>query len=264
MSSNPHSLAHILEAALFAADKPLGLAQLQALFDEETAPDNAALTAALEALTAHYQHRGIELVKLASGYRFQTRAQLAPWVQKLWEEKPPRLSRAVLETLALMAYRQPITRGEIEEIRGVAVSSHIVRTLVERGWVRVVGHKEVPGRPALYATTNEFLNYFNLKSLDELPTLAELQSITLDEEREKEEQARARDAENKNNTQQDEVNQANIATLDTLDSLDEMDMDAVDSVLDEFDQRFKAGQSLHQEDIEARSESSPLEPEKND
>src|SRR5699024_3632147 len=216
---------------------------------------------ALEALTTKYLNSGIELVALATGYRFQTRPAFAPWVQKLWEEKPPRLSRAVLETLALMAYRQPITRGEIEEIRGVAVSSQIVRTLVERGWVRVVGHKEVPGRPALYATTNEFLAYFNLASLNELPTLAELQSITLEEEQQKEARELAHHTENKNNTQQEALNQANIAEQnDPLDSLDEIDMDAVDSVLAEFDQRFKAGQSFEQEDIEARSESSPLEP----
>lgn len=261
MTDEQETLLHIIEAALFAADAPLTVEQLQGLFDDAAAPSKDAINTALRNLTADYQGRGIELVSLATGYRFQTRPSVAQWVQKLWEEKPPRLSRAVLETLALMAYRQPITRGEIEEIRGVAVSSHIVRTLVERDWIRVVGHKEVPGRPALYATTHEFLAYFNLASLDELPTLAELQSITLEEEQQKEAQALARDTENKNNTQQEALNQANIAEQnDPLDSLDEIDMDAVDSVLAEFDQRFKAGQSFEQEDIEARSESSPLEP----
>lgn len=254
-------LQQIIEAALFAADKPLTPEQLQALFEDTAQPTTKSINTALEALTTKYLNSGIELVSLATGYRFQTRPAFAPWVQKLWEEKPPRLSRAVLETLALMAYRQPITRGEIEEIRGVAVSSQIVRTLVERGWVRVVGHKEVPGRPALYATTNEFLAYFNLASLDELPTLAELQSITLEEERKKEGQEQALSAENENNAQQDTAIQANIAEQEEpLDSLDEFDMEAVDSVLAEFDQRFKAGQSFEQEDVEARSESSPLEP----
>lgn len=262
MTDNHETLSHIVEAALFAADAPLTVEQLQELFDDAAAPSKDAINTALRNLTADYQGRGIELVSLATGYRFQTRPSVAQWVQKLWEEKPPRLSRAVLETLALMAYRQPITRGEIEEIRGVAVSSHIVRTLVERDWIRVVGHKEVPGRPALYATTHEFLAYFNLASLDELPTLAELQSITLEEEQQKEAQALARDTENKNNIQQEEVNQANIAEQDPLDSLEEIDMDAVDSVLAEFDQRFKSGQSFNQEDVEARSESSPLEPQK--
>lgn len=264
MAEAEQSLVYIVEAALFAADKPLTLEQLQGLFDEGLEPTKEALIEALTALEAHYQTRGIQLTSLATGYRFQTRVNLAYWVQKLWEEKPPRLSRAVLETLALMAYRQPITRGEIEEIRGVSVSSHIVRTLMERGWIRVVGHKEVPGRPALYATTNDFLAYFNLQSLDELPSLAELQSIVIAESATENSSARTMSTIEENNPQQPVANQATIAEPDSFNTLDEINMEAVDSVLAEFDQRFKVGQSFNQEDVEARSESLPLEPEGND
>lgn len=264
MADTRQSLVYIVEAALFAADRPLTLEQLQGLFDEGLEPTREALIEAITMLEAHYQERGIQLVNLATGYRFQTQAGLAYWVQKLWEEKPPRLSRAVLETLALMAYRQPITRGEIEEIRGVAVSSHIVRTLMERGWIRVVGHKEVPGRPALYATTNDFLAYFNLQSLDELPSLAELQSIVIAESTAEDSAAPTNSSMEVNNSQQLVVNQATIVEPDSFNTLEEINMEAVDSVLAEFDQRFKIGQSFHQEDVEARSESLPLEPEGND
>jgi len=136
-----------------------------------------AVLEALSGLERDYRERGVELVEVAGGYRIQVRREVAPWVARLWEERPARYSRALLETLALIAYRQPITRGEIEEIRGVVVSTHIVRTLVEREWVRVVGHRDVPGRPALYATTRGFLDYFGLRSLDELPPLAEIRSL---------------------------------------------------------------------------------------
>jgi segregation and condensation protein B len=171
-------LINILEAALLAAGRPLSLRQLEALFrDGDEAPSKQDIRRALLELHGTYVDRGIELREVASGYRIQVRSALAPWVSRLWEEKPPRYSRALLETLALIAYRQPITRGEIEEIRGVAVSSHIVKTLEERDWIKVVGHREVPGRPALFATTRRFLDYFNLQGLDELPTLAELQDL---------------------------------------------------------------------------------------
>ncbi|RMG51297.1 MAG: SMC-Scp complex subunit ScpB [Gammaproteobacteria bacterium] len=168
----------ILEAVLMAAGKPLSIEQLEAVFEgEEVRPPRNLLREALEQLERDYAERPLELRRVASGWRFQIRADYAPWVQRLWEEKPPRYSRALLETLALIAYRQPITRGEIEEIRGVSVSSHIIKTLQEREWVRVVGHLEVPGRPALYGTTRQFLDYFNLRSLDDLPTLAELRDL---------------------------------------------------------------------------------------
>jgi len=167
----------VVEAALFSAGEPLTLDRLQGLFEESVRPAKETLREMLQALTQEYAGRGVELKEVASGYRFQVRADVAPWVARLWEEKPARYSRALLETLALIAYRQPITRGDIEEIRGVSVSSNIMKSLQERGWVRVVGHRDVPGRPAMYATTREFLDYFNLKGLDDLPTLAELRDI---------------------------------------------------------------------------------------
>jgi segregation and condensation protein B len=175
---DPDLLKKIIEGALLAANRPLSVEQLDRLFDGESArPDRPAIRAALQQLSEDCEARGYELREVGSGFRFQVRETVAPWVSRLWEEKPPRYTRALLETLALIAYRQPITRAEIEEIRGVAVSTHIVKTLTEREWVRVVGHREVPGRPALFGTTRQFLDYFNLKSLDELPTLAELRDL---------------------------------------------------------------------------------------
>jgi segregation and condensation protein B len=171
------SLKQIVEAALLAAGRPLSLDQMQGLFEEEGRPNRAELQRVVEELQADYQGRGIALAQVAGGYRVQVRAAYAPWVSRLWEEKPARYSRALMETLALIAYRQPITRGEIEDIRGVSVSTNITRTLLERDWVRVVGHRDVPGRPALYATTRTFLEYFGLRSLDDLPNLAELRDL---------------------------------------------------------------------------------------
>ncbi len=176
MASTP-SLKFILEAALLAADAPLSLEHMRTLFADQDVPDATALRAALTELRQDYQGRGIELVEVASGWRVQVRAEYAGWVSRLWEERPGRYSRALLETLAIIAYRQPVTRGEIEEIRGVSVSTPIMRTLQERGWVRSVGHRDVPGRPAMYGTTRQFLDYFGLKRLDELPTLRELQDL---------------------------------------------------------------------------------------
>ena len=174
----PDQIKQIIEAALLAAGRPLNLDQLLAVFgDEVSQPDRDAVRAALAQLGDEYAGRAIELVQVASGWRVQVRAGLAEWVGRLWEERPTRYSRALLETLALVAYRQPITRGEIEDVRGVTVSTSIMKTLLEREWVRIVGHRDVPGRPALYGTTREFLDYFGLKSLDELPTLAELRDI---------------------------------------------------------------------------------------
>lgn len=170
-------LKQIVEAALFSAGEPLSLDRLQGLFEEAERPSKGTLREQVEALQQDYAERGIELVEVASGYRFQAVQPVANWVARLWDERPARYSRALLETLALIAYRQPITRAEIEDIRGVSVSSNIMKTLQERSWVRVVGHRDVPGRPAMYATTREFLDYFNLKGLDDLPTLAELRDI---------------------------------------------------------------------------------------
>lgn len=170
-------LKKIVEAALLAADQPLTLNQLKALFSEDAAPGHAELHQALKALREDSADRGIEPHEVASGWRMQIKDEMRQWVSRLWQEKPPRYSRALLETLALIAYRQPITRGEIEQVRGVSVSTNIMRTLLEREWVRIIGHRDVPGRPALYGTTKMFLDYFNLKSLDELPTLAEIKDM---------------------------------------------------------------------------------------
>jgi segregation and condensation protein B len=167
----------ILEAALLAAGEPLSITRLIGLFDPKDAPSPADISRALDELAADLQGRGIELGEVASGFRLKTRTELMPWVSRLWEEKPQRYSRALLETLSLIAYRQPITRGEIEEVRGVAVSSNIIRTLQEREWIRVVGHRDVPGKPALFGTTRAFLDYFDLTSLDDLPTLAEIRDM---------------------------------------------------------------------------------------
>ena len=178
MTIDPDLLRKIVEGALLAAGKPLDERHLLALFAEDPVqPSREELRAALEDIDNSLGERGFELKKIASGYRFQVRQEVANWIGRLWEEKPQKYSRALLETLALIAYRQPITRGEIEEIRGVAVSTNIIRTLQERDWVRVVGHREVPGRPAMYATTRIFLDYFNLSSLDELPALAEIREL---------------------------------------------------------------------------------------
>ena len=167
----------IAEAALLAAGKPLSLDQLRELFSEEERPARQVMEHVMVLLEAACEGRGFELKKVASGYRLQVREEYAPWVGRLFEEKPQRYSRALLETLALIAYRQPITRGEIEDIRGVTVSSNIIRTLLEREWVRVVGHRDVPGRPAMYATTKQFLDYFNLTGLDQMPPLNEVRDL---------------------------------------------------------------------------------------
>lgn len=172
-----HDLVEILEGALLAAGEPLSKKQLAQLFDELERPSTADISTALESVAQRCEGRGFELAEVASGFRFQVRQHLSPWVSKLWVERPVRYSRALLETLSLIAYRQPITRGEIEDIRGVAVSSNIMKSLLEREWVKVVGHRDVPGKPAMYATTREFLDYFNLKSLDQLPPLADVKDL---------------------------------------------------------------------------------------
>lgn len=167
----------VLEAALLAAGRTLSLAELAQLFDEVDRPDNNQLREALGELGASWADRAIELKETAMGFRVQVARQFSEQVSRLWPERPPRYSRALLETLAIIAYRQPLTRAEIEGVRGVAVNPNIVRTLFERNWIRVVGHREVPGRPELLGTTRDFLDYFGLKSLDQLPTLAEIKSL---------------------------------------------------------------------------------------
>lgn len=173
-------LKQIVEAALLAADEPLTVDRLARLFahgELDSEEGRQQIRDTLQRLEEEAEGRGYELKRVASGFRYQVRQELSEWISRLWEEKPPRYSRALLETLALIAYRQPVTRGDIEQVRGVAVSQNIMRTLLERGWIRVVGQREVPGRPAMYGTTRAFLDYFNLKSLDQLPPLAEIRSL---------------------------------------------------------------------------------------
>lgn len=167
-------IKYFVESALLAAGRPLSVDQLQKLFDGRAEPEKSEIREAIQSLVDEYEGRGITVAEVASGFRIQVKASMADRLQKLWEERPPRYSRALFETLALVAYRQPVTRGEIEEIRGVSVSSNIVRTLIERDWVRVIGHRDVPGRPELFGTTRAFLDYFGLKKLDDLPPLADL------------------------------------------------------------------------------------------
>lgn len=177
MSIDQNKLKNILEAALMAVGKPMSIDHLLKLFNEDAAPTPVQIKDALKELQDDCEGRGIELKEIASGYRYQARQDYSTWLSRLWEERAPKYSRAYLETLALIAYRQPVTRAEIEEVRGVSVSSNIIKTMMEREWIRVVGHRDVPGRPSLYATTKQFLDYFNMKSLDELPSLAEIRDL---------------------------------------------------------------------------------------
>ena len=177
MNDVDNKVKMIIEGLLLAAGRPLTLESIAAVFNEEERPENEELLGVLARIDEECGDRGFELTKVASGYRFQVKQELAEWVGKLWEERPPRYTRALLETLALVAYRQPITRGDIEEIRGVAVSSNIIRTLLDREWIRVVGQRDVPGRPSMFATTKQFLDYFNLESLQQLPALSEIRDI---------------------------------------------------------------------------------------
>ena len=174
---NDQYVRNVIEAALLAAGRPLAIDELVGLFDERDGSNADEVHAAIGALRNDYETRGLELVEVASGYRIQIRAAVAEPISRLWQERPTKYSRAMLETLALVAYRQPITRGEIEQIRGVAVNPNIIKTLLERSWIRVVGHRDVPGRPELLGTTREFLDYFSLKKLDDLPTLAQLKEL---------------------------------------------------------------------------------------
>ena len=223
MNEKPE-LSLILEAAILASGKPLSIDHLANLFPEEERPDGNEIREALVAISEACENRGFELKQVASGFRFQVRQALAPWIGKLWEEKPPRYTRALLETLALIAYRQPITRGEIEEVRGVSVSSNIIRTLQEREWVRVVGHRDVPGRPAMFATTRQFLDYFNLVNLSELPPLSEIRDLEA-AARELQDQALAEDTEIPSETlSHDEQEEAEeLSARELFDELDAME-----------------------------------------
>jgi segregation and condensation protein B len=246
-------IKRVLEGAILAADAPLDRDAMLVLFDENERPDNAALNEILTLLAEDYADRGIELREVASGFRFQVRKEIGPWVSRLWQEKPARYSRAILETLALIAYRQPITRGEIEEIRGVSVNTQIVRTLLERNWVRIVGHRDVPGRPAMFATTRQFLDYFDLKSLEDLPPLSEIKDLDkMNEELQLEQEKVAAEAaavlaatlnEREDERPTDESGQTSI--LDKINDDPEIDestlmtRDKVDSVLAGFEAEFR-------------------------
>ena len=174
---NEANLKNIIEAALLASGAPMKIDQLLDLFDHDARPDRTEVREALETLESEYDNRGIELKEVASGFRIQVRTTMTEALSRMWQDRPPRYSRALMETLAPIAYRQPITRSEIEEIRGVSVSTNIMRTLLERIWVRVVGHRDVPGKPAMYATTKQFLDYFGLKKLEDLPPLSEIRDL---------------------------------------------------------------------------------------
>jgi len=174
MGESNTNLKGIVEAALLVSDSPLTLDRMLSMFEEAARPTREEVRAVLDELTDDYKERGVELKQIDKGFRFQTRSEYSPWLNRLWQSRAPRYSRALLETLAIIAYRQPVTRGEIEEIRGVTVSSEIMKTLLAREWIRQVGHRDIPGKPALFGTTRGFLEHFNLKSLTELPPLSEL------------------------------------------------------------------------------------------
>lgn len=249
----------VIEAAILVAEGPLDRDAMLMLFDEEDQPTKPELGKLLESLAQDYEERGIYLREVASGFRFQARPELGPWVSRLWQEKPPRYSRAILETLALIAYRQPITRGEIEEIRGVSVSSHIVKSLLERNWVRVVGHRDVPGRPAMFATTRQFLDYFDLKSLEDLPPLSEIRDLDKineeleltdvppvnaapgdhDEAPEGEDGRGLLDEEHESRLPSDQESFPGLEQEPDIDESDLMSMDNVDAVLASFEQEFR-------------------------
>ena len=229
---NQAQLKNIIEAALMVSEKPVNVSQLLAIFEKETdRPERADIKAAIEQIMQDYEGRGIELKEVSSGYRVQVNGDYADWINHLFDDRPPRYSRALLETLAIIAYRQPMTRAEIEEIRGVSVSSNIIRTLQERNWIRVVGQRDIPGKPELLATTKEFLDYFNLKKLSELPSLSEIKDFDqinpdLFDELEKEarnEVARAAVAEQQINSDQ----QVTTNESETLTKTEESEVDVV-------------------------------------
>ncbi len=267
-------IKRIIEAAILVAEGPLDRDALQTLFDEEDRPSKQDLGKYLEEIGEAYADRGIFLKEVASGFRFQARPELGQWVSRLWQEKPPRYSRAILETLALIAYRQPITRGEIEEIRGVSVSSHIVKSLLERNWVRVVGHRDVPGRPAMFATTKQFLDYFDLKSLEDLPSLSEIRDLDkineelalsdvppanarpgdMDEAPEGEDGHGMLEGEREQRLPGDQEAFPGLEQEPEIDDDTLMSMDKVDSVLSDFEQEFRRKPAADRDDSESPAE----------
>lgn len=220
-------LKNILEAILLAADRALTVVQFEALFElDEERPTRDEIRQALHEMADDYVSRGYELKQVASGFRLQVKQEYATWVGRLWEEKPARYTRALLETMALIAYRQPLTRGEIEEVRGVSVSSNIVKTLLERNWIKVLGHKDVPGKPTLYGTTKEFLDYFNLQSLDQLPTLAEIKDLdSINPELALDQDAAESNADSSSEADTDDNGNDTESVADTANGLNEGDTD---------------------------------------
>ncbi len=225
-------LKNILEAVLLAAERSMTVPQLEALFElDEERPTRDEIRKALHEMEEEYETRSFELKHVASGYRLQVKQEYATWVGRLWEERPARYTRALLETMALIAYRQPITRGEIEEVRGVSVSSNIIKTLLERDWIKVLGHKDVPGKPTLYGTTKEFLDYFNLQKLDQLPTLAEIKDLdAIHPELELDEDAVEGDSDSASNEDQPQDLSANDNNAQSLTDSDEVAAEEIDTV----------------------------------
>jgi len=231
-------LKNILEAVLLASERSLTVIQLEGLFElDEERPTRDEIRQALHEMEADFEPRGFELKHVASGFRLQVKQEFSTWVGRLWEEKPARYTRALLETMALIAYRQPVTRGEIEEVRGVSVSSNIIKTLLERDWIKVLGHKDVPGKPTLYGTTKEFLDYFNLQKLDQLPTLAEIKDLDsihpeleLDDDAVKESDDSDMENPNTDNADPDNTDTDNLAANDSDAESDQSAGDDIQSI----------------------------------
>ena len=222
---NNEELKPVVEGLIFAADEPMSIKDLFAIFNEQAAIEQVQIKEVLDLLKEDYEGRGLELKEVGSGFRFQVRENHAEWVAKLWQERPARYSRASLETLALIAYRQPITRAEIEDVRGVSVSSNIIKALLEREWVRVVGHRDVPGKPALYSTTKEFLDYFNMKSLEDLPPLSELKDIdAINEQLNLSEGIEKAESDEQNSTSEDDKHMDEMETVDNIDATEIADV----------------------------------------
>lgn len=254
----PEQLQRIFEAALMVAGHPLTLADLQKLFDENAQPTTKEIRDILTSIEQRYADSGIELREVASGFQFQARVELSPWLSRLWEERAPRYSRAFLETLALIAYRQPITRAEIEEIRGVTVSSHIVKTLQDREWIRVIGYRDTPGKPALYATTKTFLDHFNLKNLEQLPSLAELKDLESQEEKLQVQLDLGVDAEAEVEVEAEvETLENEIETASEIETATETELEATETP--NHEEAAQDSEEIHSEDLNSISSPEPSE-----
>lgn len=250
------NLPQIIEAAIMVAGRPLSKNDLLKLFDETEQPSAADMQNAIQTLQERYQASGVELREVASGFQFQAKTEYSAWLTRLWEERPTRYSRAFLETLALIAYRQPITRAEIEEIRGVTVSTNIIKTLSEREWIRVIGYKDVPGKPAIYGTTKTFLDDFNLKALDQLPTLAEIKDLETQVAKLQVqlELAHTEEAQENTATEATEVQHEESSTETTLSAEDISEEISSDSSVDEVSEDISADSSAESVSEEVTTE----------